>query len=327
MCSNKTAPSMNRKRRLKSRKSRTKAKKPKFLSLRLQFPANETEENKRFSGMRPSAAAAAATYSQQLNLFPLHPENQVEDKESHDHENVAFFFSATDGGASTLNGLLDTSAAAAETNSSHNNNNSSRLEYLSPSSASLTHAYSEERAALVRTALRNRDRDSSEDKWVCYSEVVERKVKEEEVTSSAADPRLAEDSAGIQRVSLKLDYEEIMKSWSNKGPLYIDAAESSQIVPDINHHFLSHEASNNGVSWGCNGGSWTVPEMVGDVENGEMRMKNGDETMKMGQREASVLRYKEKRQNRLFSKKIRYQVRKLNAEKRPRLKGRFVKRS
>lgn len=37
-------------------------------------------------------------------------------------------------------------------------------------------------------------------------------------------------------------------------------------------------------------------------------------------REASVLRYKEKRQNRLFSKKIRYQVRKLNADKRPRIK-------
>ena len=37
-------------------------------------------------------------------------------------------------------------------------------------------------------------------------------------------------------------------------------------------------------------------------------------------REASVLRYKEKRQSRLFSKKIRYQVRKLNADKRPRFK-------
>ena len=37
-------------------------------------------------------------------------------------------------------------------------------------------------------------------------------------------------------------------------------------------------------------------------------------------RESSVLRYKEKRQSRLFSKKIRYEVRKLNADKRPRLK-------
>lgn len=37
-------------------------------------------------------------------------------------------------------------------------------------------------------------------------------------------------------------------------------------------------------------------------------------------REASVLKYKEKRNNRRFSRNIRYQVRKLNADKRPRLK-------
>lgn len=45
-----------------------------------------------------------------------------------------------------------------------------------------------------------------------------------------------------------------------------------------------------------------------------------------GLREASVLRYKEKRRTRLFSKKIRYQVRKVNADRRPRMKGRFVRR-
>lgn len=41
-----------------------------------------------------------------------------------------------------------------------------------------------------------------------------------------------------------------------------------------------------------------------------------------GMREASVLRYKEKRRTRLFSKKIRYQVRKINADRRPRMKVR-----
>ena len=45
-----------------------------------------------------------------------------------------------------------------------------------------------------------------------------------------------------------------------------------------------------------------------------------------GGREARVSRYREKRRTRLFAKKIRYEVRKLNAEKRPRMKGRFVKR-
>lgn len=43
-----------------------------------------------------------------------------------------------------------------------------------------------------------------------------------------------------------------------------------------------------------------------------------------GVREASVQRYKEKRRNRLFSKKIRYQVRKLNADRRPRMKVPFL---
>jgi hypothetical protein len=37
-------------------------------------------------------------------------------------------------------------------------------------------------------------------------------------------------------------------------------------------------------------------------------------------RQARVLRYKEKRRTRLFSKTIRYEVRKLNAERRPRMK-------
>lgn len=117
-----------------------------------------------------------------------------------------------------------------------------RVDY---SSASLTYAYGEERAALVRTALRSRERgDSGEEKWVRYSEVVERtKVKEEEVTSSAVEYRRPA-SAAAQRVALKLDYEEIMNAWSNKGPLFVDA-ESSQIVPDIKHDFLSpHDPTN-----------------------------------------------------------------------------------
>ncbi|BBH00479.1 CCT motif family protein [Prunus dulcis] len=68
---------------------------------------------------------------------------------------------------------------------------------------------------------------------------------------------------------------------------------------------------------GCDGNLWRVP----GGEDESLKTKMGKT-----QREASVLRYKEKRQNRLFSKRIRYQVRKVNAEKRPRMKGRFVKK-
>lgn len=61
---------------------------------------------------------------------------------------------------------------------------------------------------------------------------------------------------------------------------------------------------------------------------GDMGLMGGHASvMADGGREARVSRYREKRRTRLFSKKIRYEVRKLNAEKRPRMKGRFVKRT
>lgn len=44
-------------------------------------------------------------------------------------------------------------------------------------------------------------------------------------------------------------------------------------------------------------------------------------------REARVMRYREKRKNRKFEKTIRYASRKAYAETRPRIKGRFVKRT
>uniref|UniRef100_A0A2N9FHK6 CCT domain-containing protein n=1 Tax=Fagus sylvatica TaxID=28930 RepID=A0A2N9FHK6_FAGSY len=91
-------------------------------------------------------------------------------------------------------------------------------------------------------------------------------------------------------LNLNLNYEEVLDAWSNRGSLWADDSSPSM-------------ASNGNYM-------------------GEVPVMEEERT----RREASVLRYKEKRQTRLFSKKIRYQVRKLNADKRPRLKGRFVKR-
>ncbi|KAL5580644.1 hypothetical protein UlMin_013086 [Ulmus minor] len=90
----------------------------------------------------------------------------------------------------------------------------------------------------------------------------------------------------FKRVSLNLNlnYQEVLDAWSDRGSLWADD--------------YSLSVASNGCYMG------EVPVME------EERAR----------REASVLRYKEKRQNRLFSKKIRYQVRKLNADKRPRLK-------
>ncbi|KAF3454861.1 hypothetical protein FNV43_RR05309 [Rhamnella rubrinervis] len=93
-------------------------------------------------------------------------------------------------------------------------------------------------------------------------------------------------------LNLNLNYQEVLDAWSDRGSLW--AHDFSLPMPPVHAYYMGE-----------------VPVM---------------EEEKSTRREASVLRYKEKRQSRLFSKKIRYQVRKLNADKRPRLKGRFVKR-
>nr|ASW41094.1 CONSTANS-LIKE 16 [Ginkgo biloba] len=131
------------------------------------------------------------------------------------------------------------------------------------------------------------------------------------------------------KLSLKLDYEEVINAWSGRGSLYIDE-QSPQTVPDEDDDESASDAiASVDIGLVPNLSFWrfgdenvisnyTVEDMSSAVEDG-METKNGI-------REARVLRYKEKRQTRLFSKKIRYEVRKLNAERRPRMKGRFVKR-
>ncbi|BAT81482.1 Protein CHLOROPLAST IMPORT APPARATUS 2 Precursor [Vigna angularis] len=99
------------------------------------------------------------------------------------------------------------------------------------------------------------------------------------------------DDEKMMALNLNLNYQEVLDAWSNRGSLWADDCS------------LSLETNNA-------------------YYNGEVPVLEEERA----RREASVLRYKEKRQNRLFSKKIRYQVRKLNADKRPRIKGRFVKR-
>ncbi|XWS71891.1 hypothetical protein CRYUN_Cryun03dG0176900 [Craigia yunnanensis] len=99
-----------------------------------------------------------------------------------------------------------------------------------------------------------------------------------------------EDDEKRVSLNLNLNYQDVLDAWSDRGPLWAD---------------------DYSISMASNG-----------YNMGEVPVMEEERTI----REARVLRYKEKRQTRLFSKKIRYQVRKLNADKRPRLKGRFVKR-
>uniref|UniRef100_A0A7I4BF03 Uncharacterized protein n=1 Tax=Physcomitrium patens TaxID=3218 RepID=A0A7I4BF03_PHYPA len=115
--------------------------------------------------------------------------------------------------------------------------------------------------------------------------------------------REGEDEA--QRVpTLQLNLADVLTAWSNRGEPWIDY-RMPQLAP-------SEDSNSSGSDVGL------VPDMDAATV---------DDILSAGDRDARVLRYKEKRRTRLFSKKIRYEVRKLNAERRPRMKGRFVKRT
>ncbi|KAG7586305.1 CCT domain [Arabidopsis thaliana x Arabidopsis arenosa] len=109
---------------------------------------------------------------------------------------------------------------------------------------------------------------------------------------------------------LRLDYESVISTWKGQGIPWTDR-EPSEIDLDM-VCCPTHSLGESGEAYHQNHFRGLGLHM------GEA----GD-----GGREARVSRYREKRRTRLFSKKIRYEVRKLNAEKRPRMKGRFVKRS
>ncbi|XP_075522275.1 zinc finger protein CONSTANS-LIKE 16-like [Primulina tabacum] len=107
---------------------------------------------------------------------------------------------------------------------------------------------------------------------------------------------------------LRLDYEGIISNWDGKQSPWTTGKR-----PELD----------SGDCWsGCTGKCGAM-HVCGEMSGAAAAAA----AMVDGGREARVSRYREKRQNRLFSKKIRYEVRKLNAEKRPRMKGRFVKRA
>ncbi|XP_040997462.1 zinc finger protein CONSTANS-LIKE 16 [Juglans microcarpa x Juglans regia] len=120
-----------------------------------------------------------------------------------------------------------------------------------------------------------------------------------------------DDANKKRKILLRLDYEGVITAWASQGSPWT-SGDQPDFDPD--------------ESWPeCMNGSCGTELHHRYVDYGTGTV--GNQAMADGGREARVSRYREKRRTRLFSKKIRYEVRKLNAEKRPRMKGRFVKRA
>lgn len=70
-----------------------------------------------------------------------------------------------------------------------------------------------------------------------------------------------------------------------------------------------------------------VPDAMAMAEVSNPYAGRGASAVLGQEREARLMRYREKRKNRKFEKTIRYASRKAYAETRPRIKGRFAKRT
>ncbi|KAL7099041.1 hypothetical protein ACP275_09G057400 [Erythranthe tilingii] len=134
-----------------------------------------------------------------------------------------------------------------------------------------------------------------------YEKMDKTKSEEEDMSSRS------ESHNNNNNMLLRLNYEAVIAAWATKGCPWTNGTPP---------HFDNLDQFMD--EWSGGSSEWCGGRIGGNNNNNN---NNND-----AEREARVLRYKEKRRTRLFSKKIRYQVRKLNAENRPRMKGRFVKR-
>ncbi|XP_052179385.1 zinc finger protein CONSTANS-LIKE 16-like [Diospyros lotus] len=135
--------------------------------------------------------------------------------------------------------------------------------------------------------------------------------KEEKSAAGVAEKAMLKSECKAEeerKMLLRLNHEAVISAWASHGSPWTTGSRPEFNPNDCWPDFMGS----------CYGGSSS--HLYGG--EGSQLMRGGDEG-----REARVSRYREKRRTRLFSKKIRYEVRKLNAEKRPRMKGRFVKRS
>ncbi|XP_076891468.1 zinc finger protein CONSTANS-LIKE 16-like [Bidens hawaiensis] len=127
-------------------------------------------------------------------------------------------------------------------------------------------------------------------------------IKEEGNMTIVLSDQCHEGKSRTSSMLLRLNYEDVINSWDDQGSPWTNGTR-----PELNSDDYWPDLM--GTQW-----AWS--------NNPSYRGIGGRD----GGREARVSRYREKRRSRLFSKKIRYEVRKLNAEKRPRMKGRFVKK-
>ncbi|XP_050216959.1 zinc finger protein CONSTANS-LIKE 4 [Mercurialis annua] len=141
-----------------------------------------------------------------------------------------------------------------------------------------------------------------------------------------ADPKLEaneQNSPGTDGVVPVQSNKTVPAPFVNDNCFEIDFTGSKDFPYGYNTECLSNSVSSSSLEVGV------VPD-GGDMTNQSMTESTNQTVpvqLSAVDREARVLRYREKRKNRKFEKTIRYASRKAYAETRPRIKGRFAKRT
>ncbi|KAK3210548.1 hypothetical protein Dsin_015254 [Dipteronia sinensis] len=147
-----------------------------------------------------------------------------------------------------------------------------------------------------------------------------------------ADPKLEtreQNSSGTDGV-VPVQSKNVHARSVNDSCFDLDFSGSKPFGFGYSNQCLSQSVSSSSLEVGV------VPDgsTMTDISNPYGRSGGGDSStnqtvqqLSSADREARVLRYREKRKNRKFEKTIRYASRKAYAEMRPRIKGRFAKRT
>ena len=122
---------------------------------------------------------------------------------------------------------------------------------------------------------------------------------------------------------LDLDFDSILYEWDDQtvfnmpGRDFASHGTSAHQVTSISQHQHTSSDSESKESSEAE----AAPQALADHQQSK---PEEDEFTR--NRRLCLERYREKKRNRKFSKKVRYHLRKMNADRRPRYKGRFIKK-
>ncbi|KAF8082497.1 hypothetical protein N665_0822s0010 [Sinapis alba] len=147
------------------------------------------------------------------------------------------------------------------------------------------------------------------------------------------DPKLEsqeQNSSGADGV-VPVETRKVRIPTVNENCYELDFTGGSKSFTTYGHNCISHSVSSSSLEVGVVPDGGSVADVSypygGPATSGTDPGTQRAVPLTSAEREARVMRYREKRKNRKFEKTIRYASRKAYAEMRPRIKGRFAKRT